>query len=162
MAPSGVVLHSRAGDGERIWVLGTLATVIVPGEAVDDRFALIEFLAPHHLSPPLHTHPQDETFTILDGVLTFQSGEDRFVVETGATVVVPAGVRHTWRVDTDTARLLVISTPAGLDRLFRDAGVPALDATLPPADAGPAPEVVEQALRTHRHDNFGPPIGPDD
>jgi quercetin dioxygenase-like cupin family protein len=142
-------------------VLGTLATIIVAGEAVDDRLALIEFLAPRNLSPPLHTHPQDETFIILEGGLTFQLGDEPlFAVEAGATVVAPAGVRHTWRVDSDTTRMLVISTPAGLDRLFRDAGVPAHSATLPPPDAGPAPEIVEQALRTHRHDNLGPPIAP--
>jgi quercetin dioxygenase-like cupin family protein len=156
-------VHSPAGAGEELWVLGCLATIIVPGEAVGDRFALMEFLAPRHLSPPLHTHPQDETFIMLDGRLTFQAGgEQRFVAEAGATVVVPTGVRHTWRVDTDTARMLVISTPAGLDRLFRDAGVAALAPTLPPPNAGPSPETVEQALRTHRHDNCGPPLGPND
>jgi quercetin dioxygenase-like cupin family protein len=156
-------MHSPQGEGEQIWVLGCLATIIVPGEAVGERFALMEFLAPRHLSPPLHTHPQDETFVMLDGRLTFQAGgEQRFVAEAGATVAVPAGVRHTWRVDSDTARILVISTPAGLDRLFRDAGVAALAPTLPPPDAGPSPETVEQALRAHRHDNFGPPLGPDD
>jgi len=53
--------------------------------------------------------------------------------------------------------MLVISTPAGIDRLFRDAGIPAS-----PAGAGPSPEVVEQALVRHRHENFGPPLGPDD
>jgi len=75
-------MHSPQGDGEQIWVLGCLATIIVPGEAVDERFALIEFLAPRHLSPPLHTHPQDETFIMLDGRLTFQAaGEQRFVAE---------------------------------------------------------------------------------
>jgi quercetin dioxygenase-like cupin family protein len=155
-------INSRPGEGEQLWVLGCFAEIIVAGEAVGDRFALIDFLAPRHLSPPLHTHPQDETFILLDGRLTFQAGEERFEAEPEATVVVPAGVHHTWQVDSETARMLVISTPAGIDRLFRDAGIPAGSPTLPPAGAGPSPEVVEQALRRHRHDNFGPPLGPDD
>ena len=134
-------MHSRPGQGEQLWVLGCFAEIVVPGEAVEDRFALIEFLAPRHLSPPLHTHPQDETFILVDGRLTFQAGEERFDAETDATVVVPAGVRHTWRVDSETARMLVISTPAGIDRLFRDAGVPAASPTLPPAGVGPPPEL---------------------
>jgi hypothetical protein len=52
---------SKVGEGERWWFLGTLAVVRVPGEAVDDRFALIEFLLPHGASPPRHTHRQDES-----------------------------------------------------------------------------------------------------
>jgi quercetin dioxygenase-like cupin family protein len=162
VASGAAALYSPPGAGEPLWVLGCYLTIVVPGEAVEDRFALIELLAPHHLSPPLHTHPQDETFFFLDGRLTFLADGERFEVETGATVVVPAGVRHTWRVDSETARMLVLSTPAGLDRLLRDAGVPAAGATLPPPDAGPSPEVVERALREHRHENYGPPLGPDD
>ena len=57
---------SDAGEGERIWFVGTLATIRVPGDAVDGRYALIEFLLPRHASPPLHTHPQDERYIVLE------------------------------------------------------------------------------------------------
>src|SRR6202035_1464719 len=58
-ATDGGAIWSAAAEGERRWFLGTLAIVRVPGEAVADRFAVIEFLFPRHTSPPLHTHPQD-------------------------------------------------------------------------------------------------------
>jgi hypothetical protein len=54
-------------EGERLWFLGTLATIKVPGEASHGRFALIEFLFPRYASPPLHTHPQDESYIVLEG-----------------------------------------------------------------------------------------------
>src|ERR1700704_1727572 len=76
---------SAPGQGERLWFLGTLAIVRVPGEAVNGRFALIEFLFPRHASPPLHTHPQDETYIVLEGQLTVQAGTDRFQLDAGAT-----------------------------------------------------------------------------
>ena len=57
---------SASGAGERLWFLGTLATIRFPGEASEGRFALIEFLLPHHASPPLHTHPQDESYIVLE------------------------------------------------------------------------------------------------
>jgi hypothetical protein len=60
------VTWEAAGGGERRWFLGTLATITVPGEASDGRFALIEFLFPHGASPPLHTHPQDESYLVLE------------------------------------------------------------------------------------------------
>jgi quercetin dioxygenase-like cupin family protein len=161
--PTAVPWWSGPDEGEPLWFLGTLATITVPGEATDGRFALIEFLMALHTSPPLHTHPQDETFIARDGRLTFLVGERRLELRAGGTAVIPRGVPHTFRVDSETARVLVLSTPAGLDRLFRDAGVPASTPTLPPDDApGPSPEEIERIFRLHRHDNVGPPLGPDD
>jgi quercetin dioxygenase-like cupin family protein len=160
---SPVGIWAGPGEGERIWFVGTLATITVPGEAVGGRFALIEFLFARHTSPPLHTHPQDESFIVLDGRVAFRAGEQRFELEAGATAVVPRGVPHTFRVDSDTSRVVVLSTPAGLDRLFRDGGVPAATPTLPPPDApGPSPEELDRVFRAHRHDNVGPPLGPND
>jgi quercetin dioxygenase-like cupin family protein len=154
---------SGAGEGERLWFVGTLATIRIPGEASDGRFALIEFLFPRHSSPPLHTHPQDESYLVLDGLLTVQAGEKRFELDAGAAAVVPMGVPHTFRVDSDTARVLVLSTPAGLDRFVRDGSVPASAPTLPPADAPrPSAEELERIFHAHGQVNIGPPLGPED
>ncbi len=163
LASDPVATWSAAGQGEQLWFLGTLAIVRVPGEAVDGRFALIEFLFPRHASPPLHTHPQDESYVVLEGQLTVQAGADRFQLAAGGVAVVPMGVAHTFRVDTDTARVLVLSTPAGLDRLIRDGSTPARSLTLPPPDLPrPAPERLEQIFRTHGEVNLGPPMAPGD
>jgi quercetin dioxygenase-like cupin family protein len=154
---------SGPGAGERLWFLGTLATIKVPGEANAGRFALIEFLFPQHASPPLHTHPQDESYIVLEGRLTVKAGDERFELEAGAAAVVPMGVAHTFRVDSDTARVLVLSTPAGLERLVRDAAVPASEPTLPPSTARrPSPEELERIFRDHGQVNVGPPLGPED
>src|SRR6476661_8975066 len=95
--PVGTATWSAPGDGEPRWFVGTLATVRVSGEAVGGRFALIEFLLPHHASPPLHTHPQDETFILLDGRVTFATGDVRSELEPGGIIAVPMGVAHTFR-----------------------------------------------------------------
>src|SRR5438309_7895063 len=150
-------------EGERLWFLGTLATIKVPGEAVEGRFALIEFLFPRHASPPLHTHPQDESYIVLEGRLTVQAAEQRFELVSGATAVVPMGVAHTFRVESDTARVLVLSTPAGLERMVRDGSVRATRPTLPPSEAPrPSPEQLEELFRAHGQVNIGPPLLPDD
>jgi quercetin dioxygenase-like cupin family protein len=163
-AESGAApVASGPAEGERLWFLGTLAIIRVPGEAVNGRFALIEFLFPQHASPPLHTHPQDESYIVVEGRVTVQAGDDRFELEAGASAVVPMGVGHTFRVETETARVLVLSTPAGLERLVRDGSVPATSATLPPAGTPrPSPEELERIFATHGQTNLGPPLGPDD
>src|SRR4051812_35729669 len=158
--PEAVPMSASSAEGERLWFVGTLATIRVPGEAVDGRFALIEFLLPHHASPPLHTHPQDESYFVLEGRLTVQAGAARFELGAGATGVVPMGVAHTFRVDSDTARVLVLSTPAGIEWFVRDGGVPAKAPTLPPADAPrPSAEELERIFRAHGQVNVGPPLG---
>lgn len=160
---SAQALWSSSTEGERRWFLGTLATVRVPGEAVDGRFALIEFLFPRGASPPRHTHPQDESYIVLDGRLTIEAAGRRFLVEPGATAVVPMGVPHTFRVESETAHVLVLSTPAGLERMIRDASIPAAAATLPPSDAPrPSPEELMAIFEAHGQVNVGPPLGPDD
>ena len=153
--------RSAAGQDERLWFLGTLTIIRVPGEAADGRFALIEFLFPRHASPPLHTHPQDESYIVLDGRLTVHAGTDRFELAAGGMAVIPMGVAHTFRVDSDTARVLVLSTPAGIERLVRDGSVPATSPTLPPPDTPrPTSERLEQLSRTHRQVNLGVPLAP--
>src|SRR5947209_7482298 len=158
-----VALASDPGEGERLWFLGTLATIRVPGEAVDERFALIEFLFPRHASPPLHTHPQDESYIVQEGRLTLHAGEQRFELVAGAAAVVPMGVAHTFRVDSDQARVLVLSTPAGLERMVREGSVRATQPTLPPSETPrPSPEQLEELFRAHGQVNVGPPLLPDD
>jgi quercetin dioxygenase-like cupin family protein len=154
---------SAAGEGERLWFLGTLATIRIPGEAVGNRYALIEFLFPNGASPPLHTHPQDESYIVLEGQLTIKAGQERFELRPGGSAAVPMGTPHTFRVDSDTARVLVLSTPAGLERFVRDGSVPATEATLPAPDTPrPSPERIEQIFAEHGQVNLGPPLGPED
>src|SRR5439155_24269048 len=97
-----------------------------------------------------------------DGNLTIRAGEERFELDAGGAALVPMGIAHTFRVDSETARVLVLSTPAGLERMVRDASVPAAAPTLPPADAPrPAPAELEAIFRAHGQVNLGPPLGPD-
>jgi hypothetical protein len=92
-----------------------------------------------------------------------QADDQRFELEPGAAAVVPMGTAHTFRVDSETARVLVLSTPAGIEGFVREAGVPASAPELPPADTPrPAPEDLAEIFRRHGQVNVGPPLGPDD
>jgi hypothetical protein len=77
------------------------------------------------------------------------------MLEAGGALVVPAGVAHTFRVDSDTARVLVLSTPAGLEELVRDGSVPATAATLPPASTPrPSPEELSAVFARQLRDEL--------
>lgn len=160
---SATATWSNSETGEQLWFLGTLATIRLSGEASDGRFSLIEFLFPRHASPPLHTHPQDESYIVLEGRLTVQAGRERFELMPGGAAVVPLGVAHTFRIDSDEARVLVLSTPAGLERMVRDGAVTATRPTLPPSETPrPSAKQLERIFRAHGQVNVGPPLSPDD
>jgi quercetin dioxygenase-like cupin family protein len=145
------------------WFLGTLVRPKLSGEQTGGRFALWEGVLPHNAAPPLHSHPQDETFYVLEGSVAVWAAE---VAEApcgpGAAVFVPGGVPHTFRVDSDTARLLFLSTPAGIeefvDALSEPAGWPWLQ---PPPDGPRVPlDRLEAAELEHGVRRLGPPPAP--
>jgi quercetin dioxygenase-like cupin family protein len=134
---------------EALWFLGTLVRVKLTGEQTGGRFSLQEALLPRGAAPPLHSHPQDETLVVLEGEVTFwvvapELAHDHVWVETdsqrggpGTAVFAPAGTPHAFRVESDTARMLYLSTPAGIEEYVRALAEPARWPWLPPPADGP-------------------------
>lgn len=158
--------------GETLWFLGTLARIKLSSAQTGGRFALWEAVLPRGAAPPLHSHPQDETFYVLEGEVTVwvvpvdEVGEGAGWVAAharrcgvGAVAFAPGGVPHSFRVESDTARMLVLSTPGGIEEMVRGLGEPARWPWLQPPPDGPrvpAERVaeVERATGMVRH---GPP-----
>jgi quercetin dioxygenase-like cupin family protein len=153
---------------EPLWFLGTLVHVKLDGAQTGGRFSLQEGLLPRGAAPPLHSHPQDETLYVLDGRVTFWVVDpddigDPSWVETaaracgaGAVVFAPAGAPHTFRVESDTARMLYLSTPAGIEDYVRALSTPAEWPWLQPPADGPRVQLdrlaaVERELGVVRH-----------
>ena len=152
-----------ATEGELIWALGTLAKLKVTGEQSGGRFGIWENTFPRGAAPPLHTHPEDESFFVLEGELVVWLDGKRTECAPGSFIFAPAGTPHTFRVDSESARVLALSTPAGIERFLRAVGSPADSATLPPLDAPrPSEEKRAAAEREHGVRVLGPPPGPED
>ena len=136
------------GQGETIWFLGTAVTVKTAGEETDDAYSVAEHLAPVGFSPPVHIHRnEDETFYVLEGDVSFFSGDTVFRGGPGTYVRMPRSVPHTFRVEGDApARLLIMTAPAGFERFIRASGVPAGDRTAPAPP--PTASDIERMLAT--------------
>ncbi|MGN6373278.1 MAG: quercetin 2,3-dioxygenase [Solirubrobacteraceae bacterium] len=146
-------------EAEGLWFLGTFSRVLLDGEQTGERFAVVEIVLPKGASPPLHSHPQDETFYVLDGEVTVWVEDRSELCRTGAVVFAPGGTPHSFRVLSDTARMLMLSTPAGIERYVRALSEPAAWPCLQPPAEGPRVsverlEAVESELGVVRH---GPP-----
>jgi quercetin dioxygenase-like cupin family protein len=180
---SASVEVSRAAEprvergGERLWFLGTFARMKLDGEHTAGRFALWEGELPRGAAPPLHSHPQDETFYVLAGELTVWLVEPELTDDqtawldaraqrcgVGDVIFAPGRTPHTFRVESDTARILFLSTPAGIERMVRGLAEPARWPWLPPPPEGPraSPDLqaaVERETGVVRH-GPPPPSGP--
>lgn len=65
--------------------------------------------------------------------MTFLTGNDeRRIAGPGSFVFIPSGTVHSFRVDSETCRLLNGYTPAGFEKVIYTLGVPAEERTLPP------------------------------
>ena len=162
---------SAAQDRDPLWFLGTLARPKLDGAQTNGRFALWEGLMPHGASPPLHSHPQDETFYVIEGQVTawlvpvelVDDGEPpNWVTSTrrplgpGDVLYAPGGMPHTFRVESDTARMLFLSTPAGIEEYVYALAEPARWPWLQPPPEGPRVPAermasVERELGMIRH-----------
>lgn len=148
---------------EPLWFLGTLVRPLLTGEQSGGRLALWEGVLPRAAAPPLHSHPQHETFYVLDGEVTVwvvagELAEDRAWLRThaqrcgpGSVAHAPAGTPHTFRVESDTARLLFLSTPAGIEDYVRDLAEPARWPWLPPPPDGPRVDAGRLAAVDRAH-----------
>jgi quercetin dioxygenase-like cupin family protein len=145
-----------------LWFLGTLVRPKLTGEQTGGRFALWEGVLPRGAAPPLHSHPQDETFYVLEGKVAVWVGDEEEpsgTCEPGAAIFVPGDTPHGFLVLSDTARMIFLSTTAGIEKFVHALSEPAAWPWLqPPPDGARVPlERLEAVEREHAVVRFGPP-----
>lgn len=140
-APRGAVLPP--GHGEGLWHLDVLWTFKVPAAATGGSFSLAEQLLPRGSAPPVHRHThEDEAWIVLEGEVTFFLDDEEHTAGPGTYVFGPRGRAHTFRVESETARVATFLVPGAAEAFFHATGRPAESLTLPP----PEPPDVEQLL----------------
>ncbi|WP_405535156.1 nitroreductase/quinone reductase family protein [Streptomyces sp. NBC_00075] len=107
------------------WFLGGTVDVRLPAHHTDGRASVLEFTDPRDQSPPLHVHTrEDEIWTVLDGEITFFVGDMEYDLGPGDVAFGPRGVPHSYRVRSDSARMLATFAPAGIEEWFIRNGAP--------------------------------------
>jgi glyoxylate utilization-related uncharacterized protein len=72
-----------------------------------------------------------ETFYVLEGELTFSVGGQTIKATPGTMVCLPRDVAHSFVIDSEQLRVLILLTPAGFEGWFKEFSVPAPVMTLP-------------------------------
>jgi quercetin dioxygenase-like cupin family protein len=141
--------------------LNTIVTLRVSSADGEDGLSLIEHLAPRGDSPPLHVHhTEDEIIHFLEGEFRFQLDEEELRLGAGASLLAPKGVPHTYRVESERGRWLVVTAYGDFERLVRSVSQPVERGELP-EPTPPTPEQAEAlaaAAREHGIELVGPPL----
>lgn len=123
-------------EGQAFWFLDTLMFVKATGEQTGGALGLIEQVLPAGSETSYHLHhAEDEYWYVLEGQVTFISGERRIDATAGSFVFMPRDIPHGLRTQT-AARMLVLSTPAGFVDFAIEMSEPAQEPTLPSAASG--------------------------
>jgi quercetin dioxygenase-like cupin family protein len=144
------------------WFLDNLVTFPVSNHDGGDGISVMEARSRRGDSPPYHVHhTEDEVFHLIEGELVLLVDGQTMRVRAGETHLAPKGVPHTYRVVSDRARWLVVTTRGDFERFVRAVSRPAERAELPPRSGPPTTE-QQQALAAHalRHgiELIGPPL----
>lgn len=102
-----------------IWYNGHTFSTLLDAEQTEDAFVLIHCYFRKGGEPPAHFHTkEDETFYILEGEIGFHIGDKKFIAKAGELVHAPKGIPHSFSLATETAKALMLITPAGIENLF--------------------------------------------
>ena len=136
MQPTESIAFSRGRQSldHSVWYSGSLMTFLATGEDTRGQFALIEAVARRGNVPPPHIHHREvEIFYVLEGEIVVSVGDRTIKGTPGTMVFLPRNVPHSFTIESEQSRMLILLTPAGLERWFKEFSEPARAMTLPPA-----------------------------
>ena len=143
-------------DAELRWMGETSTFFLATGKATDGAFCLVDEQASRGDSVPLHRHPDDmESFYVLEGELTFYL-DDRPGVRApaGSFAHLPGGTVHGFRVESEKARYLILTTPRH-GEFYRAITLPSRSGGLPPLESVEGPN-IKQAAKDFGIEFIGP------
>ena len=100
------------------------------------------------MSVPLHLHREDmESFYVLEGEITLYIGDQPGVrASAGSFAHVPGGTAHGFRIESEYARYLILTTPRH-GQFYRAITLPSRPGGLPPLGSIDGPQIREAAQK---------------
>jgi mannose-6-phosphate isomerase-like protein (cupin superfamily) len=114
-ARQAVILNPGAG---RVYAMGRIAAVFkADGAETNGQYSISEWwLEPHTQGPGAHSHPEDDVFYVLEGVMSFLVGDKWTDAPAGSFVLAPGGMTHDFENRGDVrAGMLNLSVPGAFE-----------------------------------------------
>jgi mannose-6-phosphate isomerase-like protein (cupin superfamily) len=143
---------------DAFWWQGSLMRIKARAAETGGAIGLVEGNFYEGFGPPLHVHHrEDEGMLVLEGDIRFRQGEEEFIAGPGTLVWGPREVPHAFKVQSTSARALVIATPGGFEQMFADGGVPLSESTEPPTQHYD-PDAARALAEKYGFDVIGPQL----
>ena len=143
-------------EGELRWMGETSTYFLATGEHTDGTFTLVDEQAKRGTSVPLHLHRDDrESFYVIEGEITIYVGDRPGVrASAGSFAHIPGGTVHGFRVESENARYLILTTPRH-GQFYRAITLPSRPGGLPPLESIDGPQ-IEKACEDYGVEFVGP------
>jgi quercetin dioxygenase-like cupin family protein len=154
-AENGAYLR-RAEESELRWLGETSTYFLATGDQTGGAFALVDEQAKLGESVPLHLHHDDmESFYVVEGEITLYIGDQPGIrAGAGSFAHLPGGTVHGFRVESETARYLILTTPRH-GEFYRAITLPSRAGRLPPLESIDGSQ-IKQASREYGVQFVGP------
>jgi len=109
---------------QSFWLFGSRLTIVADRTTVDGKYDLIEGYFPPSTQTPPHRHTRySEQLYVLEGEFTAWVSENKVVLGTGESVLIPMGTPHVVAALSDRpARGLVVASPSAFAHLVEATG----------------------------------------
>ena len=155
MGTAGAYLH-QPGEAELRFMGETATFFLATGERTEGTFALVDERGHRGVSVPLHLHRNDvESFYVLEGEVTlFIDDQPGVLAGAGSFAHVPGGTVHGFRIESETARYLILTTPRH-GEFYRAITLASRAGGLPPLESIDGP-TIEKACEEYGVEFVGP------
>ena len=152
MGNIGNATYVKRGEGEALWVLGSLFDVRAGGAETGGALTAVEMtFAPKQIAAPPHRHDCGEVAYVIEGQARYHIGEQAVDVRPGDFLYFPQGTLEWVENTTDQpCRALVLYLKPGIEKFFAEVGERATSRTLPPPLTAP-PDIAKLAEAAKRH-----------
>ena len=156
MADATVPYLYQPGESELRWMGRTSTHFLATGDQTGGAFSLVDEQATRGESVPLHRHREDmESFYVLEGELTLYVGDQPGVrAAAGSFAHIPGGTVHGFRIESETARYLILTTPRH-GEFYRAITLASRPGGLPPLESVEGSQ-IKQASREYGIEFVGP------
>lgn len=126
------LLRSR-DDAPAYWFIDIVWYVLAHGDDTGGAYSVMEQWMRRGSGPPVvHTHSIDEWFYVIEGTMEMEVAGKTLTAGPGASVWIPRGTPHRFKVTSEVAKALNGYTPAGFEQVIIGLAKTAERRELPP------------------------------
>jgi quercetin dioxygenase-like cupin family protein len=109
-----------SAEGTKHLVVGDTMRVLAKGGDTGGAFEVFEMTGPRDSGPPPHAHPWTESYSVIEGTVDVLMGDKTISGEPGCFFQIPAGTFHSYKITSDRARVIIVTSPCGAADFFSE------------------------------------------